>query len=96
MHIDKFIEITNLLEDNYSKKLKTQILDIWYEELKNYSDKLYYKVAKEIIKKENYMPNLYKIKEYLEMPDWFYANIEENRATDEEINKLEERLKKDE
>ena len=83
MHIDKFIEITNLLEDNYSKKLKTQILDIWYEEL-----------AKEIIKKENYMPNLYKIKEYLEMPDWFYANIEENRATDEEISKLEERLKK--
>ena len=94
MNKKEFINITKLLETNYSKELDIKILEIWYEELKEYPRVRYEFAVKEIIKKENFMPTLAKIIEYIKKPDWLNMDIPENLATDEEIKKLEERMKR--
>lgn len=94
MHINDFMELTKLLEVNYSKQLDIKILDIWYEELKEYPKERYEYAVKEIIKKENFMPNLAKIFDYIKSPNWLDMDIQENPATPEEIAKLEERMKR--
>lgn len=89
----EFKECTELLVANYSKTLNIQILSIWYEELKNYSKEDYSNAVKKIIKNENFMPSLAKVKEYMKKPSWINEDIEIEPASEEEIKKLEERLK---
>lgn len=81
----EFKEITDLLAINYNKELDLKILNIWYEELKEYPKCRYEFAVKQIIKNESFMPNLAKVVEYISKPDWLNMDIPENRATDEEI-----------
>lgn len=89
-----FKEITDFLSINYSKQLDVKMLNLWYEELKTYSKERYEFAVREIIKNENFMPNLSKIYEYIKKPDWLNMDIPENKASEEEIKKLEERMKR--
>lgn len=93
MNKKEFMEITKLLEINYSKQLDVKILDIWYEELKEYPKERYEFSIKQIIKKETFMPNLSKVFDYITKPDWLDMDVPENSATPEEIKELEERIK---
>lgn len=94
MNKKEFMEITKLLEINYSKQLDVKILELWYEELKEYPKYRYEFAIKEIIKNETFMPNLSKVFEYLKKPDWLNMDIPENPATPEEIKKLRQRMKR--
>lgn len=94
MNKKEFMEITKLLEINYSKQLDVKILELWYEELKEYPKYRYEFAIKEIIKNETFMPNLSKVFEYLKKPDWLNMDIPENPATPEEIAELERRMKR--
>lgn len=89
----EFKEITELLMYNYNKTLDIKIISLWYEELKEYPKERYEFAIKEIIKQETFMPNLAKILEYIKNPAWLDIDVPINLASDEEIKKLEERMK---
>lgn len=59
-----FLEIINLLELNYEKKLDDKIIKIWYEEFKNYDKNIFYKCVVETIKNETFFPTINKVKEF--------------------------------
>lgn len=94
MNKAEFKEITDLLTINYGKSLDIKIITLWYEELKQYPKIRYEFAIKQIIKNENFMPTLSKVIEYINKPDWLDMDIPENTASDEEIKKLEERMKR--
>ena len=39
----EFLEIINLLEDNYNKKISDNIIKIWYDEFKNCDKEIFKK-----------------------------------------------------
>lgn len=92
MNKKNFRDITEILEENYSKKIDLRVLDIWYQEFKKYSEEQYESIVTEVIKSEMFMPNLAKMKEY-SVPVWFDEKIEKKEASEEEKKKIEELLK---
>ena len=62
----KFLEIINLLELNYDKKLDKRIVKIWYDEFKNYNEDVFRKFVVEAIKNEYFFPTINKVKEFKE------------------------------
>ena len=60
----KFLEIINLLELNYDKKLDKRIVKIWYDEFKNYNEDVFRKCVIEAIKNEYFFPTINKVKEF--------------------------------
>ena len=62
----KFLEIINLLELNYDKKLDKRIVKIWYDEFKNYNEDVFRKYVVEAIKNEYFFPTINKVKEFKE------------------------------
>lgn len=92
MNKKEFRKVTEILEENYSKKVDLRVLDIWYQEFEKYSKEQYESIVTEVIKSEMFMPNLAKMKEY-SVPVWFDEKIEKKEASEEEKKKIEEMLK---
>ena len=59
----EFLEIINLLEENYNKKLNDKIIKIWYEEFKEYKKEWFEKAVIDCIKENAYFPTINEIKE---------------------------------
>ena len=64
-----FRKITEMLEENYNKKMDIRIFNLWYEELKDCSADEYENMVIEAIKTKKFMPTLAEIKE-LKRPRW--------------------------
>lgn len=62
----EFLEIINLLEVNYNKKLNDKIIKIWYEEFKNYKKEWFRKAIIDCIKEYSYFPTINQVKEKME------------------------------
>lgn len=92
MNKKEFRKITEILEENYSKKIDLRVLDIWYQEFKNYSEEQYESIVTDVIKSEMFMPNLAKMKEY-STPVWFDETFTKKIPSKEEQEKIEELLK---
>lgn len=93
---NEFLEIVNLLEENYHKKLSDKIIKIWYEELKKENVSKLKKAIIECIKKNPYFPTINQVEENIDTYEtvWYGKEIEETPASDDEIKELEERLKR--
>lgn len=63
----EFLEIINLLEENYGKRLADNIVKIWYKEFKNYSLNDFKHCVIESIKKYSYFPTINQVKESQEI-----------------------------
>lgn len=87
-----FREITEMLENNYNKKIDNEIFKLWYEEFKNYSISEYENMIKEIIRNEEFMPSLARVIKY-KKPTWYGKDLKAVKATDEERQAVEEMLK---
>lgn len=92
MNKKEFKEITELLEENFGKKLDLRILDLWYQEFKNLSKEQYQAMVIDAIRHEKFMPTMARMIE-LKKPAWMSVNIEASEATDEERQEMEELLK---
>lgn len=92
----EFLEIINLLEENYNKKLSDNIIKIWYEELKKIEAKKLKDAIITCIKKYPYFPTINQVEENIDAYEtvWYGKEIEETPASDDEIKELEERLKR--
>jgi 23S rRNA A2030 N6-methylase RlmJ len=93
---NEFLEVVNLLEENYHKKLSDKIIKIWYEELKKENVSKLKKAIIECIKKYPYFPTINQVEENIDTYEtvWYGKEIEETPASDEEMKELEERLKR--
>jgi len=91
MNKKDFRNITELLEENFNKKIDIRILDIWYQEFKDLSVEEYKTMVIEAIKQEKYMPTLARMKE-LKKPAWFNVEIKVKEATKEEREEIEKML----
>lgn len=61
----EFLEIINLLEENYNKKMNDSIIRVWYDEFKK-CDKVFLKKAIiNCIKEYSYFPTINQIKEQM-------------------------------
>lgn len=85
------------LKNEFGENYINNIIDLLDEYVESNNNKNKYSNYNLVIRKairENWF-KINKQNEYREnTPTWYCKNIEEDRATDEEINKLEERLKK--
>ena len=88
----EFREITEMLEENYNKQMDTRILELWYQEFKDYPADAYQKMVVEIIRNENFMPTLAKMRK-LKKPSWFSVEVKKIVPSEEERNYLEELLR---
>lgn len=87
-----FREITEMLEENYNKKMDIRIFNLWYEELKDCSANEYENMVIEAIKTKKFMPTLAEIKE-LKRPRWFEIEVKKVEPDAEDKKILEELLK---
>lgn len=92
MKKNEFKEITELLEENYNKKLDLRIFDLWYQEFKDLPKEQYKAMVVDAIKQEKYMPNMARMKE-LKKPIWMCIETSARIATPEEVKELEDFLK---
>lgn len=60
---NEFLEIVDLLEENYSKKISDNIIRIWYHEFKSYDKEIFKKAIIKCIKEYSYFPTINQIKE---------------------------------
>lgn len=60
----EFLEIINLLEKNYDKKIADEIIKIWYEEFKEFDAETFHHCVVECIKSEYFFPTINKVKEF--------------------------------
>ena len=58
----EFLEVIDLLIDNYGKDLSDDITKIWYEEFKTYSLEKFKAKVVECIKEYNYFPTINQVK----------------------------------
>ncbi len=87
-----FREITEMLEENYNKKMDIRIFRLWYEELKDCTADEYEKMVIEAIKTKKFMPTLAEIKE-MKRPRWFGIEVKRVELDPEDKIVLEELLK---
>ena len=87
-----FREITEMLEENYNKKMDIRIFNLWYEELKDCSAGEYENMVIEAIKTKKFMPTLAEIKE-LKRPIWFEIEVKKVELDSEDKIMLENLLK---
>lgn len=92
MNKQEFREITELLEENFNKKIDLRILEIWYQEFKELSKEQYQAMVIDAIKTEKFMPTLARIRE-LKKPVWFNVEIKIEEASKEEQEEIENILK---
>ena len=87
-----FRKITEMLEENYNKKMDIRIFNLWYEELKDCSADEYENMIIEAIKTKKFMPTLAEIKE-LKRPRWLEIEVKKVELDPEDKIILEELLK---
>lgn len=87
-----FRKITEMLEENYNKKMDIRIFNLWYEELKDCSADEYENMVIEAIKTKKFMPTLAEIKE-LKRPRWLEIEVKKVELDPEDKIMLEELLK---
>lgn len=87
-----FRKITEMLEENYNKKMDIRIFGLWYEELKDCSADEYENMVIEAIKTKKFMPTLAEIKE-LKRYKWFGMEIKKVELDSEDEIMLKELLK---
>lgn len=92
MNKEEFRNITELLEENFNKKIDLRILDMWYETFKQYPKHYYENLVNEVIKQETYMPSLATMRAYIK-PKWFDRKITKRTPTREELAEIENILK---
>lgn len=94
MNKTDFRKITEMLEENYSKKMDIRILNLWYEEFKEYPVDEYEKLIIEAIKTKKFMPTLAEIRELKrEMPSWFGVDVKIKIPAPDQKKIMEELLK---
>lgn len=86
-----FRKITELLEENYNKKMDIRIFSLWYEELKDCTADEYESMVIEAIKTKKYMPTLAEMKE-LKRPIWFDIKVKKVEISVDDKRMLEELL----
>lgn len=59
---NEFMEGIHVLQNNYNKKLSTEQLRLYYENLKDMSKERYISNIKEMIKSNSFMPNIAQIR----------------------------------
>lgn len=91
MNKKEFREITEMLEENYNKKMDIRIFNLWYEELKDCTADEYENMVIEAIKTKKFMPTLAEIKE-LRRPSWFGIEVKKVELIQEDRRTLEELL----
>lgn len=87
-----FRKITEMLEENYNKKMDIRIFNLWYEELRDCSADEYENMVIEAIKTKKFMPTLAEIKE-LKRPRWLEIEVKKVELDPEDKIMLEELLK---
>ena len=94
MNKKEFRKVTEMLEENYNKKLDIRIFELWYEEFKDLPIEKYEKIVVIAIKEKKFMPTLAEMIELKkELPSWWGAKIEIRRASPEGKKKIENLLK---
>ena len=81
MNKKEFRNITEMLEENYNKQMDTRILELWYQEFKEYTPEMYKEMVIEIIKNEKFMPSLARMRE-LKKPIWFSVEVKKEVSLD--------------
>lgn len=87
-----FRKITEMLEENYNKKMDIRIFNLWYEELRDCSADEYENMVIEAIKTKKFMPTLAEIKE-LKRPRWLEIEVKKVELDSEDKIMLEDLLK---
>lgn len=62
MNKNDFMEGVHILQNNYNKKLSTEQLRLYYENLKDMDKEKYISNIKEAIKNNSFMPNVAQIR----------------------------------
>ena len=63
----EFLEIINLLEENYNKKMSDNIIRVWYDEFKKCDKNFLKEAIINCIKEYPYFPTINQIKEQMEI-----------------------------
>lgn len=92
MNKKDFRRITEMLEENYNKKMDIRIFGLWYEELKECTADEYENMVIEAIKTKKFMPTLAEIKE-MKKPRWFGIEVKKVELDTEDKIMLEELLR---
>lgn len=92
MNKKDFRRITEMLEENYNKKMDIRIFSLWYEEFKDFTSEQYEKMVIDAIKTKKFMPTLAEIKE-LKRPRWFDIEVKKIEIDDDDKKMLEELLR---
>ena len=87
-----FRKITEMLEENYNKKMDIRIISIWHEEVKDFTAEQYEKMVIDAIKTKKFMPTLAEMKE-LKRPKWFGIEVKKIEIDDDDKKMLEELLR---
>ena len=87
-----FRKITEMLEENYNKKMDIRIFSLWYEEFKDFTSEQYEKMVIDAIKTKKFMPTLAEMKE-LKRPKWFGIEVKKTEIDDDDKKMLEELLR---
>lgn len=92
MNKKDFRRITEMLEENYNKKMDIRIFSLWYEEFKDFTSEQYEKMVIDAIKTKKFMPTLAEMKE-LKRPKWFGIEVKKTEIDDDDKKMLEELLR---
>lgn len=82
----EFMEGIHILQNNYGKKLTTEQLRLFYENLKDLSKDRYMQNIKEHIKTNAFMPNIAQIRN--EKSGKIYANFEQRNYSNIDFEKF--------
>lgn len=77
MNIDDFIKEISILTGNYNKQLPKDVLNTWYELLKDYDYRLLQKAVIKIIAENRYMPTIKEILDTIKSLPYEYYTEEE-------------------
>ena len=92
MNKKDFRRITEMLEENYNKKMDIRIFGLWYEELKDCTAEEYEEMVIDAIKTKKFMPTLAEMKD-LRKPKWFGIEVKKIKIDDDDKKMLEELLR---
>ena len=92
MNKKDFRRITEMLEENYNKKMDIRIFSLWYEEFKDCTAEEYEEMIIDAIKTKKFMPTLAEMKD-LKKPKWFGIEVKKIEIDDDDKKMLEELLR---
>lgn len=85
MNKNDFMEGVHILQNNYNKKLSTEQLRLYYENLKDMDKERYISNIKEAIKSNSFMPNIAQIRNESSRA---YADYEQRELTNIDFDSL--------